>query len=95
MTTNFSGSSDEVAALVIQPDGKIVAAGVAIVSMTGFDFALARYNSDGTLDSTFGSAAKSPLISVTLKRSMLLRSSRMVGLLRLGRSSCSGHPTLR
>ena len=39
------------AALVLQPDGKSVAAG------TGFDgavsgFALARYNEDGTLDAT-------------------------------------------
>lgn len=38
--------------VLIQPDGKIVAAGNAVVN--GFeDFALARYNSNGTLDNSF------------------------------------------
>jgi uncharacterized delta-60 repeat protein len=48
--TGFSTCSiDEPYALVIQPDGKIVVAGVS-----NGDFALARYNPDGTLDTTFG-----------------------------------------
>jgi hypothetical protein len=38
--------------LAIQWDGKIVAAGQAFIG-EGFDFAVARYNSDGTLDSSF------------------------------------------
>jgi uncharacterized delta-60 repeat protein len=51
VTTNFgSGSTDRGQAVVLQPDGKIVVAG----SSNG-DFALARYNADGTLDATFGS----------------------------------------
>jgi uncharacterized delta-60 repeat protein len=37
--------------VALQPDGKIVVAGS--VSTTGGDFAVARYNSNGTLDSTF------------------------------------------
>src|SRR5262249_26301013 len=37
----------------LQPDGKIVAAGFA-----GFDSALARYNSNGTLDASFGTGGK-------------------------------------
>ncbi len=40
-------------ALALQPDGKIVVAG-STVSYPGNDFAVARYNSDGSLDTTFG-----------------------------------------
>jgi uncharacterized delta-60 repeat protein len=43
-------------ALVIQTDGKIVAAGFSSDSITGIvSFAVARYASDGTLDPAFGS----------------------------------------
>ncbi len=54
-----SGNGARVSSLIIQPDGKIVAAGTsyrgpALVN----DFALARYNSDGTLDETFGTFGK-------------------------------------
>lgn len=38
--------------LALQPDGKIVAVG--ITTLNGNDFALARYNSDGSLDNSFG-----------------------------------------
>jgi uncharacterized delta-60 repeat protein/uncharacterized repeat protein (TIGR01451 family) len=53
MTTDFGGF-DAASAAVIQPDGRIVAAGR---SGSG-DFALARYNADGSLDPTFGSGGK-------------------------------------
>jgi uncharacterized delta-60 repeat protein len=62
--TNFTGSgssssSDRANAVAIQPDGKIVAAGDSDTNNNfGFSFALARYNRDGTLDSTFGSGGK-------------------------------------
>jgi uncharacterized delta-60 repeat protein len=39
--------------VALQPDGKIVAAGEAFIA-GGRDFALARYNSNGTLDASFG-----------------------------------------
>jgi uncharacterized delta-60 repeat protein len=43
--------------MMIQPNGKIVAVGAAIADGgAGSQFALARYNPDGNLDSTFGSA---------------------------------------
>ncbi len=54
VTTDFTGTSEEANNLAIQPDGKIIAVG----STRGFkstDFALARYNGDGSLDTTFGS----------------------------------------
>lgn len=41
-------------ALVIQPDGKIVVAGYTYSSVYGNDIACLRYNTNGTLDATFG-----------------------------------------
>ena len=58
VTTDFGGRSDNASAVAIQPDGKILAAGGADLGGTQFDFALARYNSNGSLDSTFGSGGK-------------------------------------
>jgi uncharacterized delta-60 repeat protein len=56
VTTNItgSGSPDEANALAQQADGKLVAAGGTDAFATGSDFALARYNPDGTLDPSFG-----------------------------------------
>lgn len=52
--TDFAGSSAEWAqGIAIDPAGKIVAAGQAEVRFTEWQFALARYNSDGSLDPTF------------------------------------------
>jgi uncharacterized delta-60 repeat protein len=58
VTTDFNGSLDEADAIAIQQDGKIVLAGVAFSIDTFSDFALARYDSDGSLDTTFGSGGK-------------------------------------
>ena len=44
---------DQAYALALQPDGKIVAAGYCM-NGSGADFCLARYHSNGTLDTTFG-----------------------------------------
>ena len=44
----------EANAAVLQPDGKIVVAG-DYLSAAGSEFALARYNTDGSLDTSFGS----------------------------------------
>lgn len=41
-------------AVAIQPDGKIVAAGAAAGASEMGEFALARYETDGSLDTTFG-----------------------------------------
>jgi len=50
VTTNF-GINDAGNAVVLLPDGKIVVAGQT--GLTGTDFALARYNPNGSLDNTF------------------------------------------
>lgn len=49
VTTDFSGVFDFALDVAIQADGKIVVAGAA-----SQDFALARYNTGGSLDITFG-----------------------------------------
>ncbi|MBA2692070.1 MAG: Ig-like domain-containing protein [Rubrobacter sp.] len=58
LTTAFGsgGSLDVAEAAAIQPDGKILAAGYT--SSGSFDFALARYNSDGSLDTSFDGDGK-------------------------------------
>src|SRR5207249_1968519 len=56
VVTDFGGD-DTAFALAVQPDGKIVVAGVSTGGGT-MDFALARYDSDGALDTTFGSGGR-------------------------------------
>src|SRR5262249_7007906 len=58
ITTDFSGGDDRGLAVALQPDGKIVEAGSATTASGGIDFALARYNTDGTIDTSFGSGGK-------------------------------------
>jgi uncharacterized delta-60 repeat protein len=56
VTTDFSVTFDSGNAIAVQADGKIVAAGT---SFTGLgDFAVARYNPDGSLDTTFGTGGQ-------------------------------------
>jgi uncharacterized delta-60 repeat protein len=56
VVTDFFGGRELATDVVIQPDGRIVAAGAAInpFGATRFDFALARYDVDGSLDASFG-----------------------------------------
>ncbi|MGH9871453.1 MAG: hypothetical protein ACRD9S_03175 [Pyrinomonadaceae bacterium] len=54
VVTPFTTGVDLANTVVLQPDGKIVVGGW---SSPG-DMAVARYNTDGTLDATFGSAGK-------------------------------------
>jgi uncharacterized delta-60 repeat protein len=59
--TDFSGtgSTDIASAVAIDSNGKIVVAGISNASgRSDNDFALARYNADGTLDTTFNSTGE-------------------------------------
>jgi uncharacterized delta-60 repeat protein len=58
--TDFNGRGDLAQSSVLQPNGKIVLAGWVAVPTTpvNYDFGLARYNADGSLDQTFGSGGK-------------------------------------
>ncbi|MEI8201701.1 MAG: T9SS type A sorting domain-containing protein [Bacteroidota bacterium] len=54
VTTDFNGLNDEARAVIIQGNGKIVLAGFSSISGSNIDIALTRYESNGTLDNTFG-----------------------------------------
>jgi uncharacterized delta-60 repeat protein len=54
-------SSQDYAECALALDGKIVVAGTSTGGTTNGDFAVARYNADGTLDSTFGTGGKTLL----------------------------------
>ena len=53
VSTSIAGGFDHGSGLVIQPDGKIVVAGSGQVG-ANTNFALVRYNTDGSLDPAFG-----------------------------------------
>ena len=57
VTTSIFGVDDGITGLAIQTDGKILAAGYAL-SGSNYVFALARYNANGTLDTTFDTDGK-------------------------------------
>ena len=62
LTTSFGGNFAAASAVMVQPDGKIVVAGTVDFNPdlpgSGLDFALARYNANGTLDGSFGKGGK-------------------------------------
>lgn len=57
LSTDFGGTYDWAYATAVQPDGKIVAAGVSNGAGT-YDFALSRYQADGSIDPSFGHGGK-------------------------------------
>lgn len=52
--TSFSSGEDVARGAVIQSDGKIVIAGYTFSNVSGYDFLCIRYNSNGSLDTSFG-----------------------------------------
>jgi uncharacterized delta-60 repeat protein len=56
-TTSIGSVQDIAYSVVMQSDGKIVAAGYSD-NGSNVDFAVVRYNTDGSLDTTFGTAGK-------------------------------------
>lgn len=60
VVTGFNQKNAQAGSLAIQQDGKIITAGVvdAGSGSVSYDFAMVRYNSDGTLDNTFGNSGK-------------------------------------
>ena len=57
VSTNFGGT-EEAVAIVIQADGKIIVAGASTNNVNQYQFAVARYNTNGTLDNTFTNIGK-------------------------------------
>lgn len=54
ITTDFATNHDEGNAVAIQADGRIVVAGAAEAAANAFDFGLARYNTNGIPDTSWG-----------------------------------------
>ncbi len=59
-TTHFGYSHDWASSLTVLANGKILVGGSSS-NGTDMDFALARYDADGTLDTTFGSGGKATI----------------------------------
>ena len=55
--TDFGSLEESGQAVATQSDGRIVVAGFTYNGST-YDFAVARYNADGSLDATFGTGGK-------------------------------------
>lgn len=58
VTTSFTGDVSTAHGVAIDTNGKIVVAGFTTGSSAPTDFALARYNADGSLDASFGNGGK-------------------------------------
>lgn len=58
VSTDFNNTIDELSRMALQPDGEIVAIGSTRTQNGSNKYALARYNSDGTLDQSFGTGGK-------------------------------------
>lgn len=57
-TTSFNREGDQLHALAVDSEGRILAGGAAGVSSTNEVFGLARYTADGSLDPSFGGDGK-------------------------------------
>jgi len=53
VTTSIGSGNDSASGVAIQSDGKIVVAGTATIPVNGYDFAVVRYNTNGSLDTGF------------------------------------------
>ena len=58
VTTDFLGFNDDAFALLVRPDGRLVAVGSAKNAATFYDFAAARYMANGAIDTSFGTGGK-------------------------------------
>jgi uncharacterized delta-60 repeat protein len=58
VTTDFDGFNDDAFAILVQPDGKLVAIGSAKNPTNFYDFAAVRYLANGAIDTSFGVSGK-------------------------------------
>lgn len=54
LTTNLGPFQDEPSSALLQPDGKIVVSGISNRGGPNYDFAIVRFNPDGSFDNSFG-----------------------------------------
>ncbi len=90
VTTPIGGGNDFGSAVLLQPDGKIIAFGDAEIGST-YDFFVARYNPDGTLDTSFGGGSgfvTTPLATIDRATSAVLQpDGKIIGAGRSGNGS--------
>lgn len=58
VSTDLGSGVDQAYAIAVQPDGRIVLAGETCAPSGFYEFALARYMPDGSLDASFGAGGK-------------------------------------
>ena len=58
VSTSINSGEDKARSVSLQSDGKIVAVGYTYNPIFGYDFACVRYNTDGSLDTSFGTDGK-------------------------------------
>jgi uncharacterized delta-60 repeat protein len=93
LTTRISGpglsywDDSNAAAIIIDSLGRIVGVSVCPIEWGAFDFELARYNSDGSLDNTFGNGG---LVTTHLGDASTGNSSTAIAIDSLGRSVAAG-----
>jgi len=58
VSCSFGTMVDKFLGVTIQPDGKIVGVGYSQISSTVYHFAVGRFNTDGSLDTTFNGTGK-------------------------------------
>jgi uncharacterized delta-60 repeat protein len=58
VTTSIGGKNDSAQSVTMQSDGKIVVAGNSFIDENNNDFAVVRYNTNGTLDTSFNETGK-------------------------------------
>lgn len=64
VVTDIRESADDARAVALQADGKIVTAGASNAPNGEFNFAIIRYNPDGSIDAPFGQSELNPGISL-------------------------------
>lgn len=99
--TDFSGRDDSPVAVAVQPDGKILVLGTSTGANGGTadaDIAVVRYNTDGSLDTTFGtggiirtSIGPSDVATTDLARGLWLQGTG--NFLVCGQSNAAGNGT--
>ncbi len=67
VTTSVGSSNDGAGDVIVQPDGKVVVAGWT--GGSGSNFALVRYNVDGSLDTSFGGTKAKGVVTTDINNS--------------------------
>ena len=89
---NFSSNWDGATDALLQPDGKIVLVGWSVLNSPYDSFALARFNSDGSFDQSFGNGGKVIMVDQGDLNAVVLQSDGK--LIALGNSNSIHSPFL-